>query len=68
MHVTAHLDVDLVALESEDDVTCLLNLAAPMLEADQFRPGQTLIVVLDRSGSMAGSNLDMAKALSLIHI
>lgn len=61
MHVTAHLDVDLIALESDDSVTCLLQLQAPVLPTDQARPGQTLVVVLDRSGSMSGTPLNTAK-------
>ncbi len=57
MHVTAHLDVDLLALDREDDVTCLVQLTAPTPDAEAVRPGQGLVVVLDRSGSMAGAPL-----------
>jgi Ca-activated chloride channel family protein len=62
MHVTAHLDVDLVAHESDDSVTALLQLQAPLLPSSAARPGQTLVVVLDRSGSMGGAPLTAAKA------
>lgn len=61
MHVTAHLDVDLIALESADSVTCMLTLQAPVLDSDRSRAGQTLLVVLDRSGSMSGAPLETAK-------
>ncbi len=29
MHVTAHLDVDVIAVETEDEVSALLELTAP---------------------------------------
>lgn len=61
MHVSAHLDVDVVALEAEDDVTVLLELEAPAAPAKDGRAGQTLVVVLDRSGSMSGPPLEGAK-------
>ena len=31
MHVTAHLDVEAIALEQDDAVTVMLNLVAPEL-------------------------------------
>jgi Ca-activated chloride channel family protein len=61
MHVSTHLDVDLVALEAEDQVTLMLDLAAPAGAADQQRPPATVQLVLDRSGSMGGARLDVAK-------
>lgn len=63
MHLTAHLDVDLVAIETEDDVTVLLDLTAPVTASGAGkRPPATLQVVLDRSGSMAeGDRLEGAK-------
>lgn len=63
MHVTAHLDVDLVALEATDTVTLMLDLQAPEAVADPtaVRPEHTAIVVLDRSGSMSGHRLEAAK-------
>ncbi len=57
MHLSAHLDVDLVAVETDDEVSVLLELAAPMAEHDgDPRPAATFQVVLDRSGSMAEDN------------
>lgn len=61
MHVKAHLDVDLVALESPDKVTLMLDLTAPITDAAKTRPGQAVQVVLDRSGSMNGAPLESAK-------
>lgn len=65
MQITAHADIDVIALEQEDRVTVLLELTAPPAPADPHaepRPPATVEVVLDRSGSMAGPPLDAAKA------
>ncbi len=59
MEFTAQLDVDVVALEAEDEVTCLVSLTAPVPEEIADRPGETLIAVVDRSGSMSGGPLDL---------
>lgn len=61
MHIDAHLDIDLVALDEADQVTCLLELTAPTDVTTAQRPGRTLVVVLDRSGSMSGAPLHAAK-------
>lgn len=61
MNITAHLGIDLVALDTADDVTCLVELTAPVSELDSSRPGQSLVIVLDRSGSMSGEPLEGAK-------
>jgi Ca-activated chloride channel family protein len=60
MHFATHLDVDLVALEAEDHVTLMLDLAAPAGEGSA-RPPVAIQVVLDRSGSMQGDRLEVAK-------
>ena len=58
MKFTAMLDVNVVAHETEDDVTVLLELQAPDApHTEEGRPANTLQVVLDRSGSMAGEPL-----------
>lgn len=62
MNVNAHLDVDLVALETQDNVTLMLDLTAPLSERTKDRPGQAVQVVLDRSGSMDGEPLESAKS------
>lgn len=69
MHVAAHLDIDLLALNAEEEVTCLLNLTASVAAKSLNRPGQTLVIVLDRSGSMMGPPLEGAKTAirQLVH-
>ena len=62
MHLNTHLDIDVVALDSDDDVTVLLDLQAPAApEAGGPRPEHTAVIVLDRSGSMSGRRLAAAK-------
>ena len=61
MHVAAQLDLDLLALNAEDHVTCLVRLEAPVPADAADRAGQALVVVLDRSGSMGGGRLEGAK-------
>ncbi len=64
MHVTAHLDVDVIAVETADEVSVLVELTAPTAPPpapDALRPQRTLQIVLDRSGSMGGDRLDGAK-------
>lgn len=62
MHITSHLNVDVVAVDTADAVTCLVEVTAPMPESIASRPGQALIVVLDRSGSMEGEPFETSKA------
>jgi Ca-activated chloride channel family protein len=63
MHVNAHLDVDVIALEQDDVVNVLLELQSPPAAAsDVPRPAHTIVVVLDRSGSMSGPRLFAAKS------
>lgn len=61
MRLNTLLDVDVVAVEAEDQISVLLDLAAPMREGADERSPATLQVVLDRSGSMGGGQLDAAK-------
>ncbi|WP_062516812.1 vWA domain-containing protein [Demequina gelatinilytica] len=62
MHINAILDVDVAALETDDTVTVMLELEAPAPpDSGEPRPAHTAVVVLDRSGSMAGDRLDHAK-------
>jgi Ca-activated chloride channel family protein len=59
--LSARMDVDLVAVEHEDELTVMLELAAPAQESGVARAPATVQVVLDRSGSMAGERLDAAR-------
>jgi Ca-activated chloride channel family protein len=53
MHVSTNLDVDILAVEAADQVNLLLELQAPQLPEQATRAEQTLVLVLDRSGSNA---------------
>lgn len=57
MKFDAKLDVDLIALETEGEVFCLLSLEAPVPLVQEERPAETLVMVVDRSGSMSGSRI-----------
>ncbi|MBK6763041.1 MAG: VWA domain-containing protein [Micrococcales bacterium] len=61
MHINAVLDLDVVALEEDDSVTVMLEFAAPEQVQDAERSPHTAVIVLDRSGSMAGERLASAK-------
>ena len=62
MKINTHLDVDMVAIEANDEVTVMLEFEAPPApDSATPRPDQTVVVVLDRSGSMAGGRLEAAK-------
>jgi len=61
MHLTAHLDIDLLALATDEELTCLVELVAPTPPETTTRPGQAVVVVLDRSGSMSGEPLAAAQ-------
>lgn len=65
MDLSAHLDLDVVAHQAEDQLSVLVELAAPDLPADAARVPSTLVVVLDRSGSMGGDRISAAKAALL---
>lgn len=61
MNVKAILDIDLIALESTEKVTMMIDMTAPITDEAKLRPGQAVEVVLDRSGSMDGPVFDSAK-------
>lgn len=61
MEINAQLDVDIVAVETEDEVRVMLELNAPAAKQDKPRTPASVQVVLDRSGSMHGGRLEAAK-------
>ena len=61
MKLNAILDVDLIALEAEDQISVLLELTAPQAPSIRKRAPSTLQLVLDRSGSMGDGRLEAAK-------
>jgi Ca-activated chloride channel family protein len=62
MDAVLKLDHSLVALQAENAVFGLLELAAPEPPADAGRPKLGIALVVDRSGSMSGQTLEVAKA------
>lgn len=62
MKLNAKLDVDVLALQQDDEVTCLLTFEAPIPADVADRPGETVIVVVDRSGSMDGEPLEAVRS------
>jgi Ca-activated chloride channel family protein len=65
MHLNAHLDLEVIAHQTDSQVSVLVELTAPDDVRRHTRPASTLQIVLDRSGSMAGGRLDSAKAALL---
>lgn len=61
MEFQARYEVDVVALQAEDEVTCLLTLTAPRPDDLAERPGETLVMVVDESGSMAGERIAVVR-------
>jgi Ca-activated chloride channel family protein len=63
--LSAHLDLDVVAHQADDQLSVLVELAALDVPADATHVLSTLVVVLDRSGSMGGDRIDAAKTALL---
>jgi Ca-activated chloride channel homolog len=65
MHLTAQLDLDVLAHETDDQLSVLVELTAPEPPATATRAPTTLVIVLDRSGSMTGERIESAKTALL---
>ena len=61
MQASVRLDHQLLSFEGEHEVHAMLELSAPALPDDAARPPLRLALVLDRSGSMTGEKLAVAK-------
>ncbi len=61
MKFSANFDLDVIALQHEETLTCLIQFEAPLTQEDHDRPAECLIPVLDRSGSMRGEPINACK-------
>src|SRR6478736_3273729 len=63
MEIETQLDLDVIAAQTHEQLSLLVELTAPAEAPSDARNeagARTVVVVLDRSGSMAGSRLDGA--------
>jgi Ca-activated chloride channel family protein len=62
MKPTVRFEHELLAIESEHDVWCMLELSAPPAPVSAERRPLSISLVIDRSGSMAGRKLEVTRA------
>jgi len=61
MRLGTLLDIDVVAIHTDEEVASLVEVTAPPAPVDAARRPVVLVAVLDRSGSMSGSRLEQAQ-------
>ena len=61
MEAAVKLDHVLLALDGEHDVNAMVEIVAPELETSDAREPLRVALVVDRSGSMSGRKLEVAK-------
>lgn len=61
MQIKTIADVDVVAIQQDDEVTVMVEFVAPSVDAERIRPPAAVQIVLDCSGSMDGDRFSAAQ-------